>query len=241
MIEKINEMLALQDATNIQTIGKDWKTRSNEEINWGRAIYMECAELIDHLGWKWWKKQELVDLDQARLEVVDIAHFVFSFALRDDVAALDGGVPAYVQRMFVHIESLHKDLAWGAIACAESLMNLTTRAGLPCKRFALPDLLMTFVQLCHSMGMTLDDLYRLYIAKNVLNKFRQDHGYKEGTYRKTWLIPDADATDVHNMRPIEKEDNEVLMMIVNEFDSDSPAFTKDLYLELSSTYLAAHV
>jgi len=33
---------------------------------------------------------------------------------------------------------------------------------------------------------TKNDLYRLYIGKNVLNQFRQDNGYKENTYIKTW-------------------------------------------------------
>ena len=35
-------------------------------------------------------------------------------------------------------------------------------------------------------GFTKSDLYRLYIGKNVLNQFRQDNGYKENTYIKTW-------------------------------------------------------
>jgi hypothetical protein len=29
-------------------------------------------------------------------------------------------------------------------------------------------------------------LYRLYVGKNILNQFRQDHGYKEGSYIKIW-------------------------------------------------------
>jgi hypothetical protein len=38
-----------------------------------------------------------------------------------------------------------------------------------------------------SMGsLNLDQLYRLYVGKNILNRFRQDHGYKEGTYVKIW-------------------------------------------------------
>lgn len=35
-------------------------------------------------------------------------------------------------------------------------------------------------------GVNLQTLYTLYIGKNILNSFRQDHGYKEGTYIKTW-------------------------------------------------------
>ena len=44
-----------------------------------------------------------------------------------------------------------------------------------------------FLALLEQFQMSFDDLYRLYVAKNVLNMFRQDHGYKQGTYVKTWM------------------------------------------------------
>src|SRR5262249_9061292 len=37
-------------------------------------------------------------------------------------------------------------------------------------------------------------LFREYVSKNVLNHFRQDHGYKTGEYRKTW---DGREDNVH--------------------------------------------
>ena len=37
-------------------------------------------------------------------------------------------------------------------------------------------------------------LYRDYVSKNVLNHFRQDHGYKTGEYKKTW---DGKEDNVH--------------------------------------------
>ena len=46
-----------------------------------RAVWVECAELLDHFGWKWWKKQD-ADLDQVKLEIVDIWHFGLSELLR---------------------------------------------------------------------------------------------------------------------------------------------------------------
>jgi hypothetical protein len=35
-------------------------------------------------------------------------------------------------------------------------------------------------------NLDLTSLYRLYVGKNILNRFRQDHGYKEGHYIKVW-------------------------------------------------------
>ena len=35
-------------------------------------------------------------------------------------------------------------------------------------------------------GLDGEGLFREYVSKNVLNHFRQDNGYKTGTYQKTW-------------------------------------------------------
>jgi len=43
-----------------------------------------------------------------------------------------------------------------------------------------------FYRVALQSGLDLDALYRLYVGKNILNRFRQDHGYKEGTYQKIW-------------------------------------------------------
>ena len=66
-----------------------------------------------------------------------------------------------------------------------------------------------------------DDLYRSYVAKNVLNMFRQDHGYRRGDYIKIW----------HG-----REDNEVLSDLINELDSSRPGFRDAVYQALSERY-----
>jgi len=43
-----------------------------------------------------------------------------------------------------------------------------------------------FFELVVMSGLDITTLYRLYVGKNILNQFRQDHGYKEGTYIKVW-------------------------------------------------------
>ena len=56
------------------------------------------------------------------------------------------------------------------------------------------------------VGLTWDELRRQYLAKNVLNIFRQRNGYKDGAYIKMW----------HG-----REDNEWLA----DFMAQDPAFT----------------
>jgi hypothetical protein len=69
--------------------------------------------------------------------------------------------------------------------------------------------------------MPFDELYEIYVGKNVLNMFRQDNGYKEGSYSKIW-----------NGR----EDNEVLADILQQMNCNSESFRDDIYRALAENY-----
>jgi hypothetical protein len=71
------------------------------------------------------------------------------------------------------------------------------------------------------MSMDLDELFRQYVGKNTLNFFRQDHGYKEGSYIKMW----------HG-----EEDNEVLANLVTTLDTSADDFQQQLYVALEAKY-----
>jgi hypothetical protein len=71
------------------------------------------------------------------------------------------------------------------------------------------------------LSMDFDELYEIYVGKNVLNMFRQDNGYKEGSYQKIW-----------NGR----EDNEHLADILHTLDSNSMSFKEDIYSALDDVY-----
>jgi hypothetical protein len=60
-----------------------------------------------------------------------------------------------------------------------------------------------------------------YIGKNVLNRFRQDFGYKSGEYIKIWNG---------------KEDNEVLVELCATLNVGSEAFQEELYEGLKAAY-----
>ena len=73
----------------------------------------------------------------------------------------------------------------------------------------------------NDIEMTFESLYVSYVGKNVLNFFRQDHGYQNGTYRKTWGG---------------KEDNEILVEIIERLDPASSSFRTDLYGLMQNEY-----
>ncbi len=84
--DKLTEIFALQKQLNAR-IGVDTDAiQGNPEeqtkwiLNYSRAIQQETAELIDSVPWKWWAKYQKLDLENARVEVVDLMHFVVSAA-----------------------------------------------------------------------------------------------------------------------------------------------------------------
>ncbi|MFT5758067.1 MAG: dimeric dUTPase (all-alpha-NTP-PPase superfamily) [Alteromonadaceae bacterium] len=199
--KQISQMLNMQDAMNSR-VSETWRDNNYE---WYRAIWVECAEMLDHHGWKWWKHQE-IDVPQVQLELVDIFHFGLSLRLMtgDSLTDITNQLAQELSEKTaesdfkVALENLASaavtDKAFDAVALAD------------CMRL---------------MNMDLDELFRQYVGKNTLNFFRQDHGYKEGSYIKIWNG---------------EEDNEVLANLVNTLDTSATDFQKQLYSALEDKY-----
>ncbi|MGF1452265.1 MAG: dUTPase [Opitutales bacterium] len=113
MADKLEEIFALQEKLNAR-IGVNLSNLDEDEqtkwvLNYTRALSQETAELIDSVPWKWWAKYQEFDLQNARVEVIDMFHFLVSLA--------------------------------------------------------------------QTLGMSADDVYNGYLAKNKVNHARQDSGY----------------------------------------------------------------
>ena len=208
MQQQVVVMLDMQDRMNSK-VHPQWRA---QEFDWYRAIWVECAELLDHYGWKWWKKQT-PDIDQVQLELVDIWHFGLSQLLLGDTD--DGSDLA---------ESIAGEISSGLSGAGASTQR-DFRADL--EVFALHTLsshdfsVAKFAVLLAGVGLSFDELYERYIGKNVLNFFRQDHGYQDGTYHKVWGG---------------REDNEYLVELVEDLNSSDPHFQDNLYAALAQRY-----
>jgi len=82
--DKLEEIFRLQDQLN-QRIGMNAGALTEEErvkwvLNYTRAMTQEIAELVDSVPWKWWAKYQTFDVQNARVEVVDLFHFLISIA-----------------------------------------------------------------------------------------------------------------------------------------------------------------
>ena len=202
---QISQMLAMQDAMNSR-VSETWRTNNYE---WYRAIWVECAEMLDHHGWKWWKHQE-IDIPQVQLELVDIFHFGLSLRLMSGAS----------------VENIANELSTELTTTKNSDYN-TDDFKIALEQLAsaaVTDKAFDAIALANCMRlmeMDLNELFRQYVGKNTLNFFRQDHGYKEGTYIKMW----------HG-----EEDNEILATLVNTLDVSASDFQQQLYQALEEKY-----
>ncbi|MBN1404751.1 MAG: dUTPase [Opitutales bacterium] len=112
-MDKLEEIFSMQKALNsrigVITDSLDEKAKTEWVLNYSRAMQQEMAELIDSVPWKWWAKYQKFDEQNARVEVVDLFHFLVSLA--------------------------------------------------------------------QVLGMSAEDVYQAYLAKNKVNHNRQDSGY----------------------------------------------------------------
>lgn len=195
-MNKLLCMLDLQQQLNDSTNGKGWEagvTKDGKPINWRRCIYMESAEMIDSFPWKHWKSiAQPTDYANLQIEIVDVWHFILSLVLESESARRSGrGMQAVAEEMLCSpwYDSLlgtqggkfAEDRA--LMAKIEAMMRHALEPEVPNDLGMVVD---DFFALAYMGGLNLDQLYRLYVGKNILNRFRQDHGYKEGTYIKIW-------------------------------------------------------
>jgi len=177
--DKMLKCLQLQDEIN-KRINKKWVKERTEE-DFFRAIWLETAELMEELPWKWWKKTE-TDYDNLQIEVVDIFHFLLSLIL------------------LKHYKMDHDDFFTGYTDIAISLFyygleysrklntnELITQVETIAKQSLMRNdtgLILTFSGIVNTVFDDFNQMYMLYIGKNILNRIRQEKGYNTGTYKK---------------------------------------------------------
>lgn len=206
----VRTMAEMQNAHNVQ-VHPEWRTQGYEYY---RAIWVECAELLDHFGWKWWKKQ-IPDLDQVKLEIVDIWHFGLSDLIR--TGKLDESVGEAMFAVETTVAATANQLNSSDVAQFRAAVEALAESSLSQRLFRLEP----FQRLLEALPMSLTELFRLYIGKNVLNNFRQDHGYKTGEYRKLWSG---------------REDNEHLIEILQDIECAADEVPQALYSQLNARY-----
>lgn len=216
----LKEMFQLQEKLNKNTNGKEWKnglTNKGKVINWERAIYLEVAEAIESFPFKHWKSiEQQPDWDNLEIELVDIWHFLMSLLLELDFTNYEE-IKKLFQLGYDKTEVLDINKTWKleehqkineVVKELETLMTITLYLNKNKKLLdntnlinVISDLIVAFSSNLRYYNISYNTLYKKYIGKNVLNQFRQDNGYLEGSYIKVWNG---------------EEDNVVMTRLLNE-------------------------
>ena len=223
-MNKILQMLQLQQELNDATNGLNWEegiTKNGKKIDWRRCIYLETAELIESYPWKHWKNIDASpDYANIKIEIVDIWHFVMSETLRlykinnlgsiQDIAKTVSDMEGF--KAFQQDEKSEQLDMYSEIELVEEMIKV-----LFCNK-DINALIVAFLTISSKLNLKLPELYELYVGKNILNKFRQDNGYKEGSYIKIWN---------------NEEDNVVMQRVLKEQKDITP---QALYRALEKAY-----
>ena len=201
-------MVELQHKFNEETI----ENYLDKNLNWNSAIIAESGELLNSLGYKWWKKQ-VPDMENVKVEAIDLLHFVISesiqFLSRD--RSIKYCINSAATCFYEYFEELETYDTYNCTDLETMISHLN---------YDEYDRFFIMKKIFKALNMSNEDVYIAYIVKYCLNKFRQDNGYKIGTYIKDWNG---------------KEDNVVAYSLANIIGVKGNLFD-ELYETLSSYY-----
>ncbi len=105
--DQFRELFRMQAALNerigVRTANMTEEDKTKWVLNYCRAMSQEIAELTDSVPWKWWARYQKFDEQNARVEVVDLFHFLISLAQVLGMSA-DDVFQAYVKKNQVNFQ-----------------------------------------------------------------------------------------------------------------------------------------
>lgn len=216
-----------QLSVNNAMAGADWVERAqkHEEIDYRMATLDELQEFWN-CAWnfKWWdSKNSTINYPNARMELVDILHFITSEDLASHVKgeSTDEAVRVVAQRMSDGIFGALGSVL-GELSDEENRLRLLKRAMMVFINslsstgdrpvYWAPFWIMVMLHQPIGMNDPTDEVSKvlaLYRAKAVLNKFRTVHRKSAAGYKKVWIDG--------------REDNDIMMSWLeglNEYPGD---------------------
>jgi len=210
---------------------KDWReTLTIHKFN--RYIRQELAELIDSLNYKHWNEKKN-DFDNVVVEAIDVLHFMLSqlyYIGREERHEIFEDY-AILKKLNKTEKLNEEDKVNKIILLSEKIMfNTHLIDNIQLKRVMhysngniLKDSFHLLFGIFKALEMNIDGVVRAYFTKNLLNRLRQEYGYKEGKYKKQWKYNGNNV-----------EDNVVVTKLANEMSADE--IKESLYLKIKDYY-----
>lgn len=169
-------MIRQQYDHNLNQAGPDWCRSGHPWLRYARA---ELYELMEHYNsYKHWKKHD-PDVEQARLELIDVFIFFISSVIEKKYPL--GFVPILSRRMEEFDDQpfpTGPGVAKTVNQACEALVQYSFHGHVDTQRLA---------RLAHALGLDAERFHLLYQLKMALNHLREEKGYKQGNYQKRWF------------------------------------------------------
>ena len=169
----VGEILDMQDQLNSKADpnNPNWRTVRKKE-DFLLAGILELAELIESTPWKWWKKKQINDLWNIKIEAIDILHFILSIELLN---------PQKDKRKFILGT---KSIPYKLLTNSSQTINRTYAFQLIKEMTLDKDPIELINKIVLSIGLTSEEMSAIYTAKYSLNEIRWSTGYADGSYQK---------------------------------------------------------
>lgn len=190
--DKVSDLLKAQNALNDKYV-KGWRDELQLE-HFKSAFLCEFAEFLESTprfgvntlrfkGWKWWKTYLEDDVQNSKVEIIDILHFGLSYHIL-----------AKFQEKKLYSKPEDFDDNEFLIDFEEVLFSNSVKKNLLKLAYSEMDSFFETAELSHLFSflyvlaahhnMSMYDVYKGYFLKNELNLQRIENGYLEGTYEK---------------------------------------------------------
>lgn len=186
-----------QDNLNVKAYDTAWVNKAiSGEFDYPLAAGFEIVEFGNSWNkWNWWTKKEPGEFEKLnmKIELIDALHFIAS----DVIVAYDKNFQSieidsarsldWVQGTLPILEEPEvtpyvKDRIKGLLAYSSGVKAMPSH-----KDNSIHALCELYRLAIFGCGMSFRDMATLYLAKSVLNQFRQDNGYREKKYTKVWV------------------------------------------------------
>ena len=207
-----------QDSLN-KKISNNWEKMN---LKWYRALNGELFEFTESFNWEWWKTKPH-DLLNAEVELIDSFHFLVAMILNTNQSRGIYTITSFI----LFINTIEENKMLGDFESLVSFAEDFIQQNYLYKNNYIGLQMVNFAKLWQGFSSTkgadtLLNLVKLYFAKNTLNNFRKDNGYKDGSYVKIWG---------------EEEDNYYCFQIAKKLELvTTDEFKPTLYNELTKLY-----
>lgn len=207
-----NEVMVLQNTLN-EKVDTNWVNRNR---NWKIALIIENAEAMDSLNWSWWKVREN-NWKNLETELIDMFSFNLSKLLETKATSI---LIPYIASRELQLQNEKKVIVRDDELTQIVLDKMSNDFIMALVTGNYISSIMVLFDIWYIIGNNINDFFKQYKIKYTLNIFRQEHGYKEGTYQKIWNNEEDNVRAKELSASIEYSEN----------------FYDDLYIALEGYY-----